>query len=149
MKSAAEPAGPKRHLERRHRQQQQHLVGGEPDWPRLRQRGRESSVVGVSISSSTGVTIGGTAAHGNVIAGNSGDGVDIASGADNLVAGNWIGTNATGTTTLANAGDGVFIDDSSGNTVGGTCPRRGKPDFGQHQRHRDQRLHVAVSSRGT
>ncbi len=76
---------------------------------------------GLGIDSSTGVTIGGTTAGaGNVISGNSGDGVDIVSGGSNLIAGNWIGTDAMGTTALANGGDGVYLSQSSGNTIGGT-----------------------------
>ena len=61
---------------------------------------------GVLVSESTGVTIGGTtAAAGNVISGNFGDGVEL-NGADttgNVVEGNLIGLDATGEVALGNA----------------------------------------------
>ncbi len=58
---------------------------------------------GVSIDTNTsGNTIGGTAAGaGNVISGNSGDGIDLLGGG-NFVQGNKIGTNAAGTAALGN-----------------------------------------------
>ncbi len=76
-------------------------------------------------------TIGGTTTGaGNLISGNSGDGIDInGSGTTgNVVEGNYIGTDVTGTTTfdansnpLGNGYDGVEIDyGATGNTVGGT-----------------------------
>ena len=74
-------------------------------------------------------TIGGdTAGAGNVISGNSGDGVDIeGSGtSQNLVAGNDIGTNVGGTADLGNASVGIWIQNgSSGNTIGGTTSGAG------------------------
>ena len=69
-----------------------------------------------------GNTVGGTVAGaGNVISGNSGDGVAIQSANSNLVTGNWIGTNALGTAALGNTGDGVYVNQSTGNTIGGTA----------------------------
>ncbi len=68
-------------------------------------------------------TIGGTTAGaGNVISGNSGDGVEItgATSSANVVAGNWIGTNPDGTVAVANLNDGIYINQSSDNTIGGT-----------------------------
>ncbi|HBI46092.1 MAG TPA: hypothetical protein DDY78_25040 [Planctomycetales bacterium] len=60
--------------------------------------------------------------QGNVISGNSGVGLEITSGSQNVVAGNYIGTNAAGTAAVGNAGNGVQIDTgSSGNTIGGTA----------------------------
>ena len=66
-------------------------------------------------------TIGGTATGaGNLISGNSFVGVWLASGNDNLVQGNFIGTDASGTQKLGN-GYGVEIaGGASGNTIGGT-----------------------------
>ncbi len=69
-------------------------------------------------------TIGGTtAAAGNVISGNIGDGVVIiGSGTnDNLVAANDIGTDATGTHALGNTMCGIAVaETASNNTIGGT-----------------------------
>ena len=72
-------------------------------------------------TSASNNTIGGTGAGaGNVISGNSGDGIDISSDG-NLVQGNLIGTNAAGTAALGNGGTGVVIDNgASNNTIGGT-----------------------------
>ena len=90
----------------------------------------------VSISNGTGVeidsaassnTIGGTTAGaGNVISGNSGDGVDIADDGttSNVVAGNKIGTDSTGSLARPNA-VGIEVDDVSGNTIGGTTADAG------------------------
>jgi hypothetical protein len=71
-------------------------------------------------------TIGGTSAGaGNVVSGNSGDGVLLDTSTNNLVQGNYIGLDATGTATLANGssgvGHGVEIRDSSMNTIGGSA----------------------------
>ena len=63
---------------------------------------------------------------GNVISGNTGDGVDIGSAALNtLVLGNYIGTDQTGTKPLANSGSGVSVDDASGVTIGGAAQGMG------------------------
>ncbi len=74
-------------------------------------------------SGSSGNTIGGTVSGtGNVISGNTGDGVEITGSGTtgNLVAGNLIGTNAADTAALANRNDGLEIDNSAtGNTIGG------------------------------
>ena len=80
--------------------------------------------LGVQINmGSTDNTIGGTAdGTGNVISGNTGDGVEITGSGTtgNVVAGNFIGTDITGTTAIAN-GTGVGIDSgASANTIGGT-----------------------------
>ena len=81
-----------------------------------------ANVLGIEVNGS-GNTIGGTATGaGNVISGNTGDGLDLTGSGTtgNLVAGNLIGTNAAGTAALANGNDGVKIDGgASGNTIGG------------------------------
>jgi hypothetical protein len=64
--------------------------------------------VGIEVGQ-TGATIGGTAAGaGNVISGNSSDGIDI--DAPCLVEGNRIGTDETGTNPVPNRGSGVFVE---------------------------------------
>ena len=72
-------------------------------------------------------TIGGAAAGaGNVISGNTNDGVQIVGSgtSDNVVAGNLIGTNVTGTVAIVNGYNGVQLsNDASGNTIGGTARR--------------------------
>ncbi len=67
-------------------------------------------------------TIGGTTSGSrNVISGNSGDGVLLASGASgNQVLGNYIGTNIFGKAALGNSTNGIEIG-GNGNTIGGTA----------------------------
>jgi parallel beta-helix repeat protein len=68
-----------------------------------------------------GNTIGGvTDGAGNLISGNAENGVDILSGTDDLVQGNYIGTDITGTIGVSNNFHGVFIG-SNNNLVGGTA----------------------------
>ncbi len=84
---------------------------------------------GVDLVGSSSNTIGGSATTpgtglGNLISGNTGDGVEIAGvgATGNVVAGNLIGLNAAGASALGNAGDGVTIDTSaSHNTIGGAA----------------------------
>jgi parallel beta-helix repeat protein len=76
---------------------------------------------GLLIDSSTGNTVGGTAAGaGNVIAGNNLAGVLITDAATNTLQGNLIGTDATGTQPLGNGSFGVNIVRSTANQIGGT-----------------------------
>ena len=71
----------------------------------------------------SGATIGGTTAGaGNIISGNTDDGIDI--DASCLVEGNFIGTNAAGTAAVANGSDGIDVD-ASGATIGGTTTGAG------------------------
>ena len=75
--------------------------------------------------------IGGTVAgSGNLISGNAGSGVVVASAAGivqgNVIAGNLIGTDATGAQPLHNNGDGVtFENNAAYNTVGGSAAGSG------------------------
>jgi uncharacterized repeat protein (TIGR01451 family) len=78
---------------------------------------------GVLILGTSGNTIGGSlAAAGNVISGNSANGVEIDTGSGgvtgNLIAGNLIGTNASGSAALANGGAGIAIVGANGTTIG-------------------------------
>jgi parallel beta-helix repeat protein len=87
--------------------------------------GNGSNQAGVLIEDAAGNTVGGTASSAsNLIAGNSGVGVSIATtGAgtpsNNVIAANLIGTDMTGAAKLGNM-IGVEITAGSGNTVGGT-----------------------------
>src|SRR5437773_6382451 len=82
---------------------------------------------GIFINNSSNNIIGGTATvalaagAGNLISGNTGDGILIqgASGTGNTIEGNFIGTVLAGTSALANGTTGLEIQ-SANNTVGGT-----------------------------
>ncbi len=78
---------------------------------------------GLSLLGSSSNTIGnGAGGAGNVISGNTGNGILIqASGADasnNLISGNLIGTTADGTSALGNSLSGIAIDGASDNEIG-------------------------------
>jgi Bacterial Ig-like domain (group 3) len=75
---------------------------------------------GIFIMAGTSTTIGGTTAGaGNVISGNTQDGVDLGT-TGSLVQGNFIGTDLTGTKALPD-NFGVVLEDSDSNTIGGTA----------------------------
>ena len=80
---------------------------------------------GITISNSSGNTIGGTATGtANDIAGNGGAGIDLTgnSTSGTLIQGNLIGTNPSGSDSLGNSSDGVLVQNSSSsNTIGGTA----------------------------
>src|SRR5205807_3421282 len=76
--------------------------------------------------------IGRFASFGNVISGNSGDGILIQNSASpvtpsqlNTVQGNFIGTDAAGIAALPNTGDGVKLDGASSNAIGDASPGQG------------------------
>ena len=81
--------------------------------------------------------IGGTGpGQGNVISGNSGNGVRIfgAGATNNLVEGNRIGVGSGGENVIANQGNGVLLDDSgAGNSIGGSQAGAGNVISGNAQ----------------
>jgi len=78
-----------------------------------------NGAVGVYVLT-TGNTIGGAVSGaGNVISGNSTNGLQMDAG-PNTVQGNVIGLNAAGTAAIANTNMGLYIGGGSGHTVGGT-----------------------------
>jgi uncharacterized repeat protein (TIGR01451 family) len=80
---------------------------------------------GISLLGSSGNTIGaGTAGMGNVISGNTGDGILIEPGSgtgstSNLIVGNQVGTSPDGLHAIANAGAGIDVAGASANVLGG------------------------------
>jgi hypothetical protein len=88
---------------------------------------------GLEFSASPFATVGGaTSGAGNLISGNSGDGIyfDPASG-NAVVQGNLIGTDATGTVALGNSGTGLYFT-ASNLTVGGTTAATRNVISGNH-----------------
>jgi titin len=80
---------------------------------------------GVNVAGGSTNTIGGpTPGAGNVISGNTKNGLAVTAGTGTLVEGNWIGTDHTGTAPLGNRMNGLLIQGSN-NTIGGTTPGAG------------------------
>jgi titin len=95
----------------------------------------ENRFQGISVLSGTGNVIGGSSpAERNVVSGNNGQGIWLAS-SGNTVRGNFIGTDRTGTLALGNGLEGVFIwpcpfgncpgGPAQNNVVGGSAPGEG------------------------
>ncbi len=87
-----------------------------------------NSGVGIGVfAGSANNTIGGsTAGSGNVVSGNSADGIDISDSSGNLVEGNLVGVNQAGTKALPNAGAGIGVfGGSTNNTIGGSTTGSG------------------------
>ncbi len=79
---------------------------------------------GMEVAGSNSTIGGTTTAAGNVLSGNSNDGLLIDSGVSGVqVQGNYIGTNAAGITAVANSGNGIEIQ-GTGNTIGGSSGSR-------------------------
>lgn len=80
-----------------------------------------------------GNLIGGTTvAARNVISGNTGTGIEIASG-DSIVQGNYIGTDLTGSLGVGNTDHGILIE-SANNSIGGTTAGSGNVISGNNSR---------------
>ncbi|MDR3639531.1 MAG: MBG domain-containing protein, partial [Isosphaeraceae bacterium] len=84
---------------------------------------------GIEINGSANNTIGGTTpVAGNVISGNTSDGIDVeaAGSSGNLIEGNLLGTNAGRGLPLANGGNGITISlGATNDTIGGTAAGAG------------------------
>ncbi len=81
---------------------------------------RPSTNAGLRVIATNGTTIGGSAAGaGNVISGNGQYGVEIFSGDENSVLGNYLGPDATGLSAPGSQDTGVLISKGSGNQIGG------------------------------
>jgi CSLREA domain-containing protein len=89
---------------------------------------------GISVDNgSNNITIGGgSAGQGNLISGNTGDGVWIGGTSSNVVVqGNAIGSNLARTATIGNSGRGVRVNDTASSvTVGGTLAGQGNLIWG-------------------
>jgi CSLREA domain-containing protein len=80
---------------------------------------------GISLNGASNNTIGGSAAgQANVISGNTGDGIDIPQGTENVIRGNRIGVAANGTSPLGNGAFGIQMS-TSNNTIGGLTAAEG------------------------
>jgi hypothetical protein len=79
---------------------------------------------GINLNNMTLATIGGAApGAGNLISGNTGDGIFFFVGSNNLIQGNLIGTDINGTLPLGNGANGIhFTAGAHNNTMGGTAP---------------------------
>jgi titin len=94
----------------------------------------QGSGLGIAITSNNN-TIGGTAqGTGNLISGNTVDGIVVGTRSNNVIAGNFIGTDVRGVSALPNGsartgGDGVFLNDSINTTIAGNLIS-GNLDFG-------------------
>jgi len=78
---------------------------------------------GIGIYNTPGNTIGGaTPADRNLVSGNIGNGICLylSGAANNIIAGNYIGTNASGTSSIPNTADGILVNEAPNNTIGGT-----------------------------
>ena len=83
---------------------------------------------GIDVNASTDTLIGGTtAAARNVVSGNRGTGITIATGSiGTVVRGNYVGTDKTGSSAVPNAGNGIaFWGGASRNSIGGSAAGAG------------------------
>ena len=75
------------------------------------------------LAGSNDAQVGGAAAgEGNLIAGNTTDGIAINLSSGATIQGNIIGLNAGGTAALGNASDGIQVDATTGTIIGGATP---------------------------
>jgi hypothetical protein len=81
---------------------------------------------GISVTGASN-TIGGTGGAGNLVSGNTGDGIRLSDGSttDTVIKGNRVGTNADGTAKVSNTGAGVNVQGASRTIVGGSAAGEG------------------------
>ncbi len=80
---------------------------------------------GIDLNGASNNTIGGSGpGQPNVISGNTGDGIDLPQGTQNVIRGNRIGVAANGTSPLGNGGFGIQMS-TSNNTIGGLTAAEG------------------------
>jgi titin len=80
---------------------------------------------GIGLLGANSDTIGGTApGSGNLISGNTRDGIYILNGTNHVIQGNWIGTNASANSAIPNGGQGIDVTGAPTRdiTIGGSQP---------------------------
>ncbi len=92
-----------------------------------------NAVAGIILSNASSNTIGGAAGTGNVISGNSLDGILLVNTAEsNSIEGNLIGTDTTGTAAVPNSADGILLlGGSIGTTIKGVTQGGGPVDHNE------------------
>ena len=86
------------------------------------------------MSYGSNITIGGTtAAAGNLVSGNTGNGIQLDYSPGDLIEGNLVGTDAAGGSALPNGGDGVNVSESMMTTIGGTAAGAGNVLSGNNE----------------
>jgi len=88
--------------------------------------GLGNGATGIFLDSADSLTVGGTTpGAGNLVSGNTQDGVRLFPGLDtldfNLIQGNLVGTDVSGTLAIANGASGVHVSSGISNTIGGTA----------------------------
>ncbi|MBI4660225.1 MAG: right-handed parallel beta-helix repeat-containing protein [Verrucomicrobia bacterium] len=77
---------------------------------------------GILLESGKHIVGGSMNGAGNVISGNSGHGIWLASNASAIIQGNYIGTDISGRTELGNLKNGIYINGGNNSTIGGATP---------------------------
>src|SRR5262249_7873870 len=87
--------------------------------------GEEDSFGILSLSTKSGIMIGGTTPHArNVVSGNLGNGIQVSSPSA-IVQGNYAGTTSAGPAAVPNSGTGVYVYEATGVTIGGASAGAG------------------------
>jgi titin len=106
--------------------------------------------IAVEGSAGSGNTLGGTATGaGNLISGNTQEGVILFGARNTVIQGNRIGTDSTGSKALGNASDGMFLgEDCTDNTIGGAASGAGNLISGNGQSSITARLDTRTVIQG-